>query len=126
MRRVHRARLDQANAEALPIRQKAEENIRKYLDEVGITLNFVGWADTFSFDAEAQKAINDRCAAEKIAPVLPTLQTAAEIRKGLAQGLAAHGLPANLLAIPTNLLDFAGMLGVSSGNPGKPASPAPH
>jgi SPFH domain / Band 7 family len=107
--------LDQANAEALTIRQKAEENIRKYLDSVGITLDFIGWADTFTFDPEVQKAINDRYAAEKIAPVLSTLQAAADIKikEGLGKGLEAHGLPSNLVAIPTNLLDLTGMLGVA-------------
>jgi hypothetical protein len=116
--------LDQANAEALAIRQKAEDSVHKYLESVGITLDFMGWADTFTFDADVQKAIDDRYAADKIAPVLPTLQAAAEIKmkEGLAQGLAAHGLPANLVAIPSNLFDFASMLGLAPGSGGRPAA----
>lgn len=54
-----------------------------------------------------QKAINDRYAAEKIAPVLPTLQAQSDIKvkEGLGEGMAKHGLPANLIAIPTNILE---------------------
>ena len=120
--------LDQANAEALAIRQKAEDSVRKYLESVGITLDFMGWADTFTFDPDVQKAIDDRYAAEKIAPVLPTLQAAADIRikEGLANGLASHGLPANLLAIPTDLLDAAKFFGGSSGPNGRPAATPTH
>lgn len=77
-----------------------------YFDERGITLDYIGWADTFSFDKAVQKAINDKFVADTILPVLPTLQAIADIKvkEGLGAGIAAHGLPANLIAIPDGVL----------------------
>lgn len=99
--------LNEANAQAFQIRQDAEKATRAYLESVGITLDFIGWADTFTFSWAVQKAIDDKYVADTIQPVLSTLQALADVRvkEGLAEGLKSHGLPANLITLPTNLLD---------------------
>lgn len=77
-----------------------------YFAERGITVDYIGWADTFSFDKAVQKAINDKFIADTVLPVLPTLQALADVKvkEGLGAGIAAHGLPANLIAIPDSVL----------------------
>ena len=93
---------EEGNEQAAQIRKIVESKIKVYLTSIGPTLDFIGWADTFTFDRDIQKAINDRYTAEKIAPVLPTLERMAAIRlqEGLADGLKTKGLPANFVAIP--------------------------
>lgn len=87
-------------------------NVRKaaepYFAERGITIDYLGWADTFSFDAAVQKAINDKFLADMVAPVLPTLQALADVRvkEGLGEGLKTHGLPANLVVLPQGMSDL--------------------
>ena len=68
---------------------------RDYFASVGITLDFIGWGDTFEFDKDVQKAINDRYAATKLAEVLPALQAIAnlKVQEGLGKGVENHGLP---------------------------------
>jgi hypothetical protein len=99
---------DKANLESTQIMNSVQGKVSEYLNGVGITLDFIGWADTFGFDPDVQKAINDRYVAEKINPVLPTLQTLAELRvkEGLGDGLRSHGLPANLIALPADMLNW--------------------
>lgn len=60
-----------------------------------------------------QKAINDKYTADTVAPILKTLQALADVKvkEGLGQGLASRGLPANLIAIPADLLDFTTLFG---------------
>lgn len=106
--------MDVANTETNKIMDTVETKATAYLASVGITLDYIGWAGTFTFDRDVQKAINDRYTAEKIAPVLPTLQAMAElkVKEGLGAGLASKGLPANLIAVPSNLLsDLSAALG---------------
>lgn len=105
---------DDANAQAPAILTDVTTKVTAYLLSVGITLDFIGWADSFGFDPLVQKAVNDAYIAKTIAPVLATLQAQADIKvkEGLGEGLQAHGLPANLVTLPTNLLDgFTSMLG---------------
>lgn len=112
------------SAKALEIRKAIEVNVGKYLTDYGITLDFIGWADTFTFSKDVQKAIDDLYVAQTIAPVLVTLQAQADIKvkEGLADGLRNHGLPANLVTLPTDLVSgFTSMLGTKmSSAPTKP------
>lgn len=86
---------DQANKEStlemLDIKKQATE----YFNSVGITLNFIGWADSFKFDPDVQLAVNERYEADKLKSVLPIMQAIAEIKvqEGLGSGLDKHGLP---------------------------------
>lgn len=107
---------DQANLEASKIMINVRGDAEKYLATVGITLDYLGWADTMTFDPSVQKAVNDRYVAEKIAPVMVTLTQNAEnaVKEGLGAGLAKHGLPANLVAIPEKLLDLSSLFSATS------------
>ena len=68
---------DNANKDVNGIMEAVGKNASEFLAPRGITLDYVGWAGTFTFDRDVQQAVNDRYTAEKIAPVLPTLQTKA-------------------------------------------------
>ena len=72
-----------------------EKTTKEYFGAVGITLNFIGWADTFSFDPDVQFALNEKYKAEKLAAAIPILQQIAQLRvqAGLGKGLEEHGLP---------------------------------
>jgi hypothetical protein len=95
---------NQANAEMIPIMQSVESESRDFFAKVGITLNFIGWGDTFSFDPDVQHAVNQRYIAEELAPVIPELQGIAQIKiqEGLGTGLDKHGLP---VVIPQGIID---------------------
>jgi hypothetical protein len=86
---------DQANEEMIPMMESIQKNVKEYFASVGITLDFIGWADTFEFDQSVQKAVNDRYIATKLASALPILQAVAGLRvqEGLGAGLDKHGLP---------------------------------
>ena len=87
--------LDRVNSEANAIMAKVKDEAKTYLDGVGITLTFIGWADTFTFDPSVQKAINDSYIAAKLEASVPTLQALAQIgvSEGMGKGLGDKGLP---------------------------------
>jgi len=86
---------DQANEDMVPMMESIQKSVKEYFASVGITLDFIGWADTFEFDQSVQKAVNDRYIATKLASALPILQAVAGLRvqEGLGSGLDKHGLP---------------------------------
>ena len=86
---------DQANEDMVPMMETIQKTTKEYFATVGITLDFIGWADTFEFDASVQKAVNDRYIATKLASALPVLQAVAglKVQEGLGSGLDKHGLP---------------------------------
>jgi hypothetical protein len=94
------------NKAAGKIMESIQAKATAYFTERGITLDYIGWADTFDFDKAVQKAINDKFVADTVLPVLPTLQALADVKvkEGLGAGIAAHGLPASLIAIPDSVL----------------------
>lgn len=116
-RQIAARAFDAANAEANQIMDAVQKEATDYFATLGITLDFVGWADTFTFDPLVQKAINDRYIAATVGPSLPVLEAQADIKvkEGLGAGLQSHGLPATLLSMGANWLDS--LLG-------KPAAPA--
>jgi hypothetical protein len=71
--------LDRVNSEANAMMQKIQENTTRYCADKGVTLDYIGWAGTFTFDKDVQQAINDRYTAQTIAPYLATLETKAVI-----------------------------------------------
>ena len=104
--------LDQNDLQMAAILAAIQGKAKAWFADYGITIDYLGWAGTFTFDPEVQKAINDRYSADKIAPVLSTVQAQADvkIKEGLGLGLANHGLPSSFVAIPTNLLeDFSAL-----------------
>jgi len=86
---------DEANADMVAEMVSVEKATKDYFSTVGITLNFIGWADTFSFDPDVQYAVNQKYEAEKLASAIPILQQVAQLRvqAGLGKGLENHGLP---------------------------------
>ncbi|HEV2334965.1 MAG TPA: hypothetical protein VGS13_05675 [Stellaceae bacterium] len=115
--------LNNDNKDAGAIIKNVTAGMTAFLTERGITLDYLGWADTFTFDPAVQRAINDKFTADTVGPVLNTLQDLANVRikEGLGEGLATRGLPANLVAIPSDLLDFTTLLGAKAS-----AAAAPH
>lgn len=97
---------DKANDEAATIMDNVEKNLKEYLKPMGITLEFIGWADTFGFDPNVQKAINDRYEAEKVGGQLAALQTMADIKvkEGLGTGLATKGLPSTFTVLSGQMM----------------------
>lgn len=94
------------NKAAGKIMEAVRAKATAYFDERGVTLDYIGWADTFGFDGAVQKALNDKFVADTVVPVLSTLQALADVKvkEGLGAGIAAHGLPANLIAIPDSIV----------------------
>ena len=86
---------DKVNADAVEIMAAVSKSAGEYFNTVGITLDFIGWADTFSFDPEIQKAVNDAYIAEKLAGSVQVLQALGQIRvqEGLGKGLGDKGPP---------------------------------
>lgn len=86
---------DKVNEEANKIMETVIVEATKYFAEVGITLDFLGWADTFSFDHDVQKAVNDKYAADKLGSAVAVLAAIAQLKvqEGLGTGLDKHGLP---------------------------------
>ncbi len=117
--------LNDDNKDAGAIMTNISKGMTAFLAERGITLDYIGWADTFTFDPTVQRAINDKYTADTVKAVLPTLQALADVRvkEGLGEGLASRGLPANLVAIPSDLLDFTALFGAK--HPATAAAPAP-
>jgi hypothetical protein len=86
---------DQANAETNLIITTVEQKAREFFSSVGITLDFIGWGDTFEFDKDVQKAVNDKYMAQTMRPLMPVLEALAQLKvqEGLGAGLATKGLP---------------------------------
>jgi hypothetical protein len=92
---INNRTFDQANNDAVQIMETVKTAASDYFRTVGITLDFIGWADTFEFDKDIQKAVNDRYMAEKLAPIMPILNILAQfkVQEGLGKGLADKGPP---------------------------------
>lgn len=86
---------DEANADMVKEMEAIEKSTKEYFASVGITLNFIGWADTFAFDPEIQAAVNRKYEADKLAQAIPILQQVATIKvqEGMGKGMETHGLP---------------------------------
>jgi len=86
---------DQANEDTNKIMEAVEAKAREYFSSVGVTLDFIGWGDTFEFDKDVQKAVNDAYAATKLGPALVVLQALAnlKVQEGLGKGLSEKGPP---------------------------------
>jgi len=71
--------LDVVNADAAKMLDSITKAATGYCASKGITLDYLGWAGTFTFDNDVQKAVNDRYTAQTIAPYLATLKAKAVI-----------------------------------------------
>src|SRR5258708_5719830 len=102
---------DQANNDAVKIMDSVKQKAADYFSAVGVTLDFVGWADTFTFDPAVREAVNRRCIASQdqaiaalLAPYAATIQSLAA-----ADALRSFGhktddrLPTTIAALPAEL-----------------------
>lgn len=87
--------LDEDNIQANDIMVSVTKNATEYFASKGITLDFLGWSDTFTFDKDIQEAINEKYIATTLASNVGTLQAIRQmdVQTGLANGLTQHGLP---------------------------------
>jgi hypothetical protein len=119
---------DKANEEAVQIMTDVKAKATAYFADVGITLDFIGWADTFTFDREVQQAVNrryvatqDQAIAALLAPYAPTIQALAAADALRAFGQKTDGrLPTTIVGLPPELGPLLGTL-LKSG-----AAPAGH
>jgi hypothetical protein len=102
---------DQANNDAVQIMDNVKLKAVEYFQAVGITLDFVGWADTFTFDPEVRAAVNrryvasrgpgDRGAARTARPTIQALAAADALR---SFGQKTDGrLPTTIVGLPAEL-----------------------
>jgi hypothetical protein len=120
---------DKANEEAVQIMLDVKQKATAYFAEVGITLDFIGWADTFTFDPVIQAAVNrryiasqDQAIAAMLAPHTATIQALAAAEALRAFGQKTDGrLPSTIVGLPAGL----GPLMETLLKPGAPA-PAGH
>jgi hypothetical protein len=126
---------DKANEEANQIMDSVRTAATDYFASVGITLDFIGWADTFTFDPAVQDAVNrryiatqDQAIAAQLAPYAPTIQALAAADALRSFGRKSDGgLPSTIVGLPTDLGTLLGTLlrsGSAAPAPGPKPSPA--
>ena len=96
--------LDQMNKDLSgPIIASVQKQATAWLLDRGITLDFIGYAGTVTFDKDVQQAINDRYTAQAIQPYIATLQAKAGI--DAVEKWDGHSMPSSLTGlIPSDLL----------------------
>ena len=124
---------DRANAEANKIIETVGSKAAEYFASVGITLDFVGWADTFTFDHDVQDAVNRRYIAAQdkeiaavLAPHADTIQKLAAASALRSFGIHSDGkLPTTIVGLPPDLGGLLGSLLNTTTPPPHSAPPAP-
>jgi hypothetical protein len=102
---------DKANTDANLIMTSVEKDTDAYLKAVGITLKFIGWADTFEFDNAVQDAINrryvalqDQAIASALQPYAGTIQAIAVASAIRDWGAKADGkFPTTVVGYPADV-----------------------
>ena len=84
--------VDQINNKLATVRTTIETNIKSYLENVGITLDFFGWADTVTFAPQVQDAINRRYTASKEAEIAALLAPQTGTLQAIAQAEATRSI----------------------------------
>lgn len=100
---------EKANGEAAEYLATVTKATSDFLAADGITLEFLGYADTFEFDPPIQKAVNDHYTAMVLKEFIPTLDALAQIKveEGLGTGLATKGPPVVITpGFVQGILDF--------------------
>jgi hypothetical protein len=81
---------DQINADASPIMDAIQVKVKDYMATVGVTLDHIGWADTFTFDKAIQDVVNRTYIAGKEAVIASSLAPHAGTLQALAQAEATR------------------------------------
>jgi hypothetical protein len=121
---------DKTNEEAKLIKDTAAKQIVDFFAGYGITIDFMGWADTFSFDKEVQDAVNRLYIAKQDEDIGRRLQPYTEVIKALAQAQAQRSfgdktdgrLPTTFFGMPPEVV--GPLLGVQQNSLRAPAAPA--
>jgi hypothetical protein len=120
---------DKVNEEAKLIKDTAAKQIVDFFAGYGITIDFVGWADTFAFDKEVQDAVNRLYIAKQDEEIGRRLQPYTDVIKAMAQAQAQRSfgdktdgrLPTTFFGMPPEVV--GPLLGAPQARP--PAPPAP-
>lgn len=107
--------MDKANSQLADMMAAIQASVEAYLASRGITLDFIGWADTVTFDPHVQDAINRRYIADKDAAIADALGAKVQTIQAVANAEATRTLankwngamPAtvSLWWLPANLSD---------------------
>ena len=125
---------DAVNADAVAIMKTVQDGATKYFADVGITLDFIGWADTFTFDPDVQAAVNrryiagqDQAIAAMLQPYTATIQALAGADALRAFGHKTDGkLPTTVVGLPPDLGGLMGTLLRAAPAPGVTTAPVAH
>ncbi len=79
------------NAQANAIMDTVQKDITAFLTEKGISLDFIGWADTFTFDPKVQDALNRTFVAARDQAIATSLATQTSTIQALAVAEALRG-----------------------------------
>jgi hypothetical protein len=125
---------DKANEEAVQIMQSVKQKATDYFSAVGITLDFIGWADTFTFDHDVQQSVNrryiasqDQAIAAALAPYATTIQALAAAEALRSFGQKSDGkLPTTIVGLPTDVSSLLSELLKAGSNaaPGSTVTPS--
>jgi hypothetical protein len=118
---------DKVNEEAKLIKDTAAKQIVDFFAGYGITIDFMGWADTFTFDKDVQDAVNRLYVAKQDEEIGRRLQPYTEVIKALAQAQAQRSfgdktdgrLPTTFFGMPPEVV--GPLLGVQQ-NAARPAA----
>jgi hypothetical protein len=110
--------LDDNNKKASTIMADIQKKVEAYMTSVGISLDFIGWADTFEFDHAVQASIDrryiasqDLAVAQSLAPHTGTLQalaTAEGTRTVANKWNGAVPSSVSLWWLPSSISDWMG------------------
>lgn len=81
---------DQDNQQMVPIMDTVAKQAIDYFKSVGVTLSFIGWADTFTFDPSVQDAIDRKYIAVQDEDIAKRLQPYATVIEALAVAQATR------------------------------------
>ena len=109
---------DKANEDANVIMENVKKAGADYFAGVGITLDFIGWADTFTFGKSVQEAVNrryiasvDAANAALLAPYAGTIQLLAAADALRSFGEHTDGkLPSTIVGLPPEMGTLLGTL----------------
>ena len=118
------------NAKGIEIMEAIKTKALAYFNSVGITLQFIGWADTFDFSPNVQDAINRRYIAaqdveiaKQLSSYVGTIQALAAAETLRMFGAKSDGkLPTTIVGIPPEVGALMGGL-LSQGHPSPTPSP---
>ncbi len=110
--------LDDDNDQATKIMTDIEKDVGAYLTSMGVTLDYIGWADTFTFGSRVQDAIDRRYVANKDAAIATQMQPFVSTIQLLASAEATRTLAGkwngvvpssvSLWWLPSSITDWLG------------------